>query len=123
VSWAFRRRRSPASSPVPHVKRSNALDADNASVNYRVWLAGSDVLGKEYGTEVTRLVLGYALDTVGLHRLSLSVFDFNPRAASTRNAASDWKVACARACCATPMVRRPDHVCPQRRSAFTGDRR
>jgi len=58
----------------------NALDADNASVNYRVWLAGPDVLGKGYGTEVTRLVLGYALDTIGLHRVSLSVFDFNPRA-------------------------------------------
>jgi len=80
---------------VPHVNRSNALDADNASVNYRVWLAGSDVPGKEYGTEVTRLVFGYALDTVGLHRQSLSVFDFNPRAASTRNAASNWKVAAA----------------------------
>jgi RimJ/RimL family protein N-acetyltransferase len=58
----------------------NEFDPDNASANYRVWLAGSDVYGKGYGTEATRLVLDYALDTVGLHRVSLGVFDCNPRA-------------------------------------------
>ncbi|HEV2887051.1 MAG TPA: GNAT family protein [Jatrophihabitans sp.] len=58
----------------------NDLDADNASVNYRIWLAGADVYGKGYGTEATRLVLDYALDTLGLHRVSLGVLDFNPRA-------------------------------------------
>jgi RimJ/RimL family protein N-acetyltransferase len=58
----------------------NDLDTDNASANYRVWLAGPEAYGKGYGTEVARLVLDYAFDTVGLHRLSLGVFDFNPRA-------------------------------------------
>ncbi|HEX8095986.1 MAG TPA: GNAT family protein [Jatrophihabitans sp.] len=58
----------------------NDLDADNASVNYRIWLAGPEAYGRGYGTEVTRLVLEYALDTAGLHRVSLGVFDFNPRA-------------------------------------------
>jgi RimJ/RimL family protein N-acetyltransferase len=33
-----------------------------------------------YGTEVTRLVVDYALDVVRLHRLSLEVFDHNRRA-------------------------------------------
>lgn len=58
----------------------NDLDAGNASVNYRVWLGGDHVFGQGYGTETTRLVVRYALETVGLHRVSLGVYDFNPRA-------------------------------------------
>jgi RimJ/RimL family protein N-acetyltransferase len=58
----------------------NDFDPDNASANYRVWLAGSDVYGKGYGTEATRLVLDHAFGTAGLHRVSLGVLDFNPRA-------------------------------------------
>ncbi|MEO6500919.1 MAG: GNAT family protein [Jatrophihabitantaceae bacterium] len=57
----------------------NDLDPDNASANYRILLAGPRVFGKGYGAEVTRLVLDYAFAT-GLHRVSLGVFDFNPRA-------------------------------------------
>ena len=58
----------------------NDFDPVNASANYRVWLAGPQAFGRGYGTEVTRLVVSYALDTVGLHRLSLGVYAFNPRA-------------------------------------------
>ena len=58
----------------------NDLDADNSSANYRIWLAGPQAYGHGYGTEATRLVLDYALDTIGLHRVSLGVLDFNPRA-------------------------------------------
>ncbi|MDQ1739951.1 MAG: hypothetical protein QOE53_1603 [Pseudonocardiales bacterium] len=58
----------------------NDLDADNVSANYRVWLAGPEAYGNGYGTEATRLVLDYALGAVGLHRVSLGVLDFNPRA-------------------------------------------
>ena len=58
----------------------NDFDPDNASANYRILLAGARVFGKGYGTETTRLVLDYALDVAGLHRVSLGVFDFNPRA-------------------------------------------
>lgn len=58
----------------------NDLDADNESASYRLWLAGPDVFGRGYGSEVTGLVVDYALDQVGLHRLSLEVFDHNPRA-------------------------------------------
>jgi RimJ/RimL family protein N-acetyltransferase len=58
----------------------NDFDPDNASANYRVWLAGPGAYGNGYGTEVTRLVLDYALDTAGLHRVSLGVLDFNARA-------------------------------------------
>lgn len=58
----------------------NELDSDNESVNYRVWLAGPHVYGHGYGTEITHLVVDYALNTVGLQRVSLGVYDFNPRA-------------------------------------------
>ncbi|WP_245607233.1 GNAT family N-acetyltransferase [Pseudonocardia spinosispora] len=58
----------------------NDLDTDNHSANYRIWLAGPEVFGRGYGSEATRLVVDYALDHVGLHRLSLEVFDHNPRA-------------------------------------------
>lgn len=58
----------------------NDFDCDNESASYRISLAGPDVFGRGYGSEATRLVIDYALDQVGLHRLSLEVFDHNPRA-------------------------------------------
>lgn len=58
----------------------NELDAPNASVNYRVWLAGREATGRGHGTEVTRLVMSHALDDVGLHRVALGVYAFNLRA-------------------------------------------
>jgi RimJ/RimL family protein N-acetyltransferase len=56
------------------------LDAANAAANYRISLVGPEVFGRGYGTEATRLVVDYALDVAGLHRLQLQVFAFNPRA-------------------------------------------
>jgi RimJ/RimL family protein N-acetyltransferase len=38
----------------------NKLDPDNESANYRVWLAGPQLFGQGYGTEITRLVLDFA---------------------------------------------------------------
>ena len=58
----------------------NEVDLDNESANYRVWLAGPHVFGQGYGTEITQLVVDYALGTCGLHRVRLGVYDFNPRA-------------------------------------------
>ena len=58
----------------------SGIDEDNRSGAFRIALTGPDVFGKGYGTEATRLLLGYAFDVVGLHRVSLEVFDFNPRA-------------------------------------------
>lgn len=58
----------------------NELDAPNASVNYRVWLAGPEATGRGHGTEVTRLMIAYALNDIGLHRVALGVYAFNPRA-------------------------------------------
>lgn len=52
----------------------------NRSAAFRIALTGPDVFGKGYGTEATKLILDFAFDVVGLHRVSLEVFDFNPRA-------------------------------------------
>ena len=57
----------------------NQFDPVNASANFRIWLVPAH-LGQGYGTEITRLVTGYGLDRVGLHRISLGVYDFNGRA-------------------------------------------
>lgn len=58
----------------------NDLDAPNASVGFRIALASPEVFGRGYGTEATRAVIAHALDDLGLHRISLEVFEFNPRA-------------------------------------------
>jgi RimJ/RimL family protein N-acetyltransferase len=58
----------------------NELDPSNESTNYRVWLAGPHLFGQVYGTEITRLVVDFVLGTVGLHRVSLGVYDLNPGA-------------------------------------------
>lgn len=56
------------------------LDPRNESMDFRISLSGPAVFGHGYGTEATRLVVEYALDQVGLHRIGLEVYDFNPRA-------------------------------------------
>ena len=58
----------------------NDLDADNESVGFRIALAPADVRGQGYGTEATAAVVGHAFDDLGVHRVALEVFDFNPRA-------------------------------------------
>lgn len=39
----------------------NKFDPVNESANCRIWLAGPDLFGRGYGTEITRLVVDYAL--------------------------------------------------------------
>jgi RimJ/RimL family protein N-acetyltransferase len=56
------------------------FEPDNESVGFRIALAGPQFFGRGYGTEMTRLALGYALDVVGLHRVELEVYEHNPRA-------------------------------------------
>jgi len=43
-------------------------------------LGEKDALGKGYGTEAMRLLLGYAFNSLNLHRVGIGVFDFNGRA-------------------------------------------
>ncbi|MEQ4203969.1 GNAT family protein [Actinopolymorpha sp. B9G3] len=56
------------------------LDQVNRSCSFRIALIGARAVGRGMGTEATRLVLAYAFETVGVHRVGLEVFAFNPRA-------------------------------------------
>jgi RimJ/RimL family protein N-acetyltransferase len=56
------------------------LDGDNGSALYHITIGEKDVWGRGYGTEATRLMLDHAFGTLGLHRVGLSVFEFNTRA-------------------------------------------
>jgi len=58
----------------------NELDVDNESCSLRIALVGARAFGRGLGSEAIRLILEHAFETVGLHRVSLEVFDFNPRA-------------------------------------------
>ncbi|MGE5223429.1 MAG: GNAT family N-acetyltransferase [Omnitrophica WOR_2 bacterium] len=39
-----------------------------------------ELWGKGYGTDAMRIILGYAFRELNLHRLTLDVFEYNPRA-------------------------------------------
>jgi RimJ/RimL family protein N-acetyltransferase len=58
----------------------NELDVDNRSCGFRIALVGPRTFSRGYGTEATRLILAHAFDAVGVHRVELEVFAFNPRA-------------------------------------------
>ncbi|MEZ0090505.1 GNAT family N-acetyltransferase [Streptacidiphilus sp. EB129] len=57
----------------------NEWDRHNESCNFRIALAGS-AQGRGLGTEATRLICGYGFEKLGLHRISLQVYAFNPQA-------------------------------------------
>ncbi len=72
-----------------HVRTSNRLigtcafsqlDSDNGSVLYHITIGERDAWARGYGTEATRLMLDHAFGALGLHRVALSVFEFNERA-------------------------------------------
>ena len=47
------------------------LDGDNGSALYHITIGEKDAWGHGYGTEATRLMVGHALGTLGLHRIAL----------------------------------------------------
>lgn len=58
----------------------NHLEPENACMGFRIALFGEGVLGQGYGTQATKAVVAYGFDVVGLHRIELGVYAFNPRA-------------------------------------------
>jgi RimJ/RimL family protein N-acetyltransferase len=56
------------------------LDGDNGSALYHITIGEKDAWGRGYGTEATRLMVDHAFETLALHRVALSVFEFNERA-------------------------------------------
>ena len=56
------------------------LDADNGSVLFHITVGEHDAWGHGYGSEATALMVDHAFQSLGLHRVALSVFAFNERA-------------------------------------------
>ena len=56
------------------------LDGDNGSALFHITIGEKDVWGHGYGSEATRLMVDHAFESLGLHRVALSVFEFNERA-------------------------------------------
>ncbi len=57
----------------------NEWDPGNHSCSFRIAL-GPAGRGRGLGTEATRLIVGYGFERLGMHRISLEVYSFNPRA-------------------------------------------
>ena len=60
--------------------RLHGLDVENRRARYAVGIFDPDLWGQGYGTEITRLVLGFGFEILGLHRIDLRVLAFNSRA-------------------------------------------
>lgn len=57
----------------------NEWDPGNESCGFRILLVPG-TYGRGLGTEATRLIVGYGFEKLGLHRIWLEVYAFNPRA-------------------------------------------
>ena len=56
------------------------LDGNNGSTIYHITIGERDAWGKGYGSEATELMLAHAFTVLALHRVALTVFEFNSRA-------------------------------------------
>jgi RimJ/RimL family protein N-acetyltransferase len=56
------------------------VDGENGSAMYHITIGEKDMWGRGYGTEATQLMLDHAFGILGLHRIALTVFEFNERA-------------------------------------------
>jgi len=56
------------------------VDGENGSAMFHITIGEKDTWGRGYGTEATQLMLDHAFGTLGLHRIALTVFEFNERA-------------------------------------------
>jgi RimJ/RimL family protein N-acetyltransferase len=72
-----------------HLRESNRLvgtcafsqlDGDNGSTLFHITIGERDAWGLGYGTEATQLMLEHAFTRLALHRVALTVFEFNARA-------------------------------------------
>jgi RimJ/RimL family protein N-acetyltransferase len=57
----------------------NEWSPNNRSCSFRIAI-GPAGRGRGLGTEAVRLIVGYGFEQLGLHRISLEVYAFNPRA-------------------------------------------
>lgn len=60
--------------------RLHKIDPANRRARYAIGIFDPACWGRGYGTQATQLVLGYAFETLRLHRVDLRVLAFNQRA-------------------------------------------
>lgn len=60
--------------------RLDHFNLQDRRARYAIGIFDSELWGQGIGTEVTRLVLGYAFDELELHRVDLRVLEYNRRA-------------------------------------------
>ncbi len=58
----------------------NEIDPANRSANIRIGIQGDRHRGQGYGTKAMIAMLRHGFETLGLHRIHLGVYAFNPRA-------------------------------------------
>lgn len=58
----------------------NHVDAANDSASFRIAIWEPQDRGRGHGTEATRLLVDFGFCSVGLNRIELEVYAFNPRA-------------------------------------------
>ncbi len=58
----------------------HGIDLKNRTGIYGIFIGDKDYWGKGYGTDATRTLLRFAFEQLGLNRVELEVFDYNPRA-------------------------------------------
>lgn len=58
----------------------NSIDRNFGNASLMVSIGSQPDRGKGYGSEAIRLILGYAFKELRLHRVTLSVYEYNPRA-------------------------------------------
>jgi RimJ/RimL family protein N-acetyltransferase len=56
------------------------MDGDNGSALFHITIGEHDAWGNGYGTEAAGLMLAHAFTRLALHRVALTVFEFNERA-------------------------------------------
>jgi RimJ/RimL family protein N-acetyltransferase len=56
------------------------LDWKNRAAVFGIFIGDKNYWNKGYGTDATRTLLRFAFEQLGLNRMELEVYDFNPRA-------------------------------------------
>lgn len=56
------------------------LDWKNRHALFGIFIGDKDYWGKGYGTDAVRTIVRYAFSELGLNRVELEVYDYNPRA-------------------------------------------
>ncbi len=54
------------------------MDTRSRHATFGIFIGEPALWGRGYGTEATRLIVGYGFDSLNLHRIELEVYDDNP---------------------------------------------